>query len=153
LINENRRERGLTLIEIVVTLAILGIVAGVVGRPLISLIESRTTIGEAASRQADIDYALARMVSEIRLSSDTETVECPAPPPTDDTVLSIGDSEYSLNSSNGQALLLNDEVLLKNVGDFSCEELDSSLRLYQLEIEVPERSDIYSVRAFKRVPQ
>ena len=130
---------GFTLIEVVITLLLLGVIGAIIARPLINLIETRQTVSDATARQVDIDYALTRMSKEIRLSDDSESVACNA------DALEIGGQRYELDAGD---LLLNGAPLVDDVDQFTCERLQpSSLRLYQLSI------DDARMRAFKRDPQ
>ncbi|MEX0430637.1 type II secretion system protein [Spiribacter insolitus] len=148
-----RSHYGFTLLEIVVTLIILGIVAAVASTPLITLIQSRDSISMAASEQSDNDYALARMATQIRLSETDGIDRCNA------TELWIrGDSgpdaaatQYTFTA--GQ-ILVSEKILVENVdnpdagGEKLCDIVDDGLRLYRLAFRVD--GELFAVRAFKR---
>ena len=153
---ENRvchAQRGFTLLEIVVTLIVLGIVSAVASKPLISLIQSRDSISAAASEQSDNDYSLARMATQIRLSQTTDIARC------NDTELWIRSgneaeavaTQYSLA---GGEITSGAKVLVENVdnlaagGEPLCQVIDSGLRLYRIGFRVD--GEPFVVRAFKR---
>ena len=138
----DHKARGFTLIEVVVTLLLLGAISALVSRPLIDLIQARANVSDAAGRQADIDYALARMAKEIRLSTDDEDIKkC------DINISNSLEIESNSYKINGDDLVLGEETLVENVGDndFTCQKLKpQGLYLYELTL-----TDA-SVRAFKR---
>ena len=134
---------GVTLIEIVVTLAVLGVVAVIIGRPIISLIENRNNVNAVSSQQAEIDYALARMATAIRLSSNTVT-QCDA------AGLTVDSTAYRfVTAADGNGRIeIGGEMLVNNISSFNCRELGADLGLYQLRLTAAGQS--YQVRAFKR---
>ena len=136
---------GFTTIELVITLVLLGVVSAVVARPLLSLLEIRASVNQTVEQQAEINYALARMAMEIRLSDDKELVtSCN----TSNDVLKVGDNLYSVSDNQ---LLLNGETFIEiGINTFECRTLPSDpnlfneLGLYELTINDT------NVRAFKR---
>ena len=136
------QKMGFTLIEVVITLLVLGVLSAFIGRPLIDLIQTRTNVSDNVGRQADIEYALSRMAKEIRLSAADEDVgKCNA---TNSKILEIGENSYGIESAN---LVLNKQILVEDIGNegFTCKKLNpQELYLYELTI------DYASVRAFKR---
>lgn len=136
----HRGEKGFTLIEVIVTLLVLAIVGGFVGRPLIGLVQTRANLNDSVASQADRDYALTRMAQAVRLSTPAEPVLCDTGPAT----LSVGDTEFVFNADQS-ALSLDGERLVSGIDSFDCTELEpGDLRLVELSI------DGQSVRAFKR---
>ena len=136
LANRLNSSSGFTLIEVVITLLLLGVIGAIIARPLINLIEARQTVSDAAARQVDIDYALTRMSKDLRLSDDSDPVVC------NTSGLDIGSQRYEFDGGN---LVLNSELLVVDVNKFTCEAIGpSSLRLYKLVI------DDARIRAFKR---
>ncbi|PYZ99408.1 hypothetical protein A6K26_009185 [Gammaproteobacteria bacterium 2W06] len=140
------QQRGLTLIEIVITLAVLAIVAAFVGRPLISLIESRTNVNEMSDQPADVQYSLTRIGDEIRFRSDT--FQCSA-----SEVTFTQDGSVDTYQLIGDELVANDDsnVIAKDIQDFQCTEIGSDTGLYRLDIDSNNRTA--SVRAFRRAKQ
>ncbi|AUB78267.1 hypothetical protein BBH56_03560 [Spiribacter roseus] len=139
--------RGLTLIEIVITLLVLGVLSAFIARPLISLIQARADVSDAAAQHSEIEHALSRMAKDIRLSDDsTEISGC------GEGVLTLnrdGDERVYERNENG-TLMLDDNVIASDVRMFECEALEpadlerADLRLYELTLNDSE------VRAFKR---
>ena len=122
--------RGLTLIEIVITLLVLGVLSAFIARPLISLIQTHADVSEAAGQRSEIEHALSRMAKDIRLSDDSNAISrC------GEGVLTFnrdGDERvYARNES--RTLMLGDNALASDVRSFDCEVLQpADLRLYQL---------------------
>lgn len=141
----HNQQNGLTLIEIVVTLAVLAIVAAFVGRPLISLIESRTNVNEMSDQAADVQYSLTRIGDEIRFRGGT--FECSA-----SEVTFTQDGSVDTYELNGDELVLNNSnVIAKDIQDLQCTEIGSETGLYRLDIDSNNRTA--SVRAFRRAKQ
>ena len=140
----HHQKLGFTLIEVVITLLVLGVLSAFIGRPLIDLIQARTNVSNNVERQADIEYALSRMAKEIRLSTADEYVEKCSD--TGSKILKIGKESYEIKGGN---VVLGGQILIENIGnnDFTCKELEpEELDLYLYELTVANAS----VRAFKR---
>ena len=63
------QQRGFSLIEIVIVIAILSVIAGFIGRPLVDLIQNRVEIVQRTDGRADVAYALSRISNEIRFTN------------------------------------------------------------------------------------
>ncbi|WP_186295091.1 PulJ/GspJ family protein [Spiribacter aquaticus] len=140
--NSENPSRGFTLIEVVITLLLLGVLSAFIARPLISLIQARADVSDAAAQHSEIEHALSRMARDIRLSDDsTEISGC------GEGVLTLnrdGDERVYERNENG-TLMLDDNVIASDVRIFECEALEpADLRLYELILNNSE------VRAFKR---
>lgn len=133
-----RDQRGFSLLEVIITLLVLGVVGAFVARPLIGLIQTRTSISEAAEQQGNRDYAVTRIAKDIRLSAWDEPMKtCTA------NEMEIGDTLYEYNT-DAQVLRVNGDVLVEGVSDFECDEQYATLRLYTITL------DGETFRAFKR---
>jgi prepilin-type N-terminal cleavage/methylation domain-containing protein len=140
--NSKNPSRGFTLIEVVITLLLLGVLSAFIARPLISLIQARADVSDAAAQRSDIEHALSRMAKDIRLSDDSTVITgC------GEGVLTLnrdGDERVYERNENG-TLMLDDNVIASDVRIFECEALEpADLRLYELILKDSE------VRAFKR---
>lgn len=146
---KQKPQRGLTLIEIVVTLAILGVLAALVGRPIVNLVQSRLQIGEAVTRQADIDFALSRMATQIRQSDRNGIKQC-GDGSGNGRVLEVRlEGEDTVYELQGTDVLADANVLVENVDGFACNEINADLRLYVMTLNTGGRD--YEITAFKRV--
>ena len=153
--NNQKRALGLTLLEIVVTLAVLAVIAALVGKPIVNLVESRLRIGEAAARQADIDYALTRLATQIRQSDRDTDIIC-TQGPTAQLAVTV-DGSTTRYQRTGRRLVIDseatDEILigdLDNENGFTCRAPGAGLRLYEVELKTGDRR--YQATAFKRQP-
>ena len=160
--NSNRRvtdvQRGLTLIEIVITLLVLAIIAAFVGRPLINLIQSRVNVNETTTQQADVEYALTRIGDEIRFRAATpnDSFSCSG----NEVVFNDKTpfSGYIMEEEEGELVTKPaNDVLVKNIENFICTEIKSGAggkagtNLY--EIELVSDSKNFKTRAYRRVAQ
>lgn len=128
------RVYGFTLIEAVITLALIGALTALIARPIADLIQARSNVGAATEQQANIDYALGRMARDIRFG--VQGVEA-----CKEGQFRI-ENEYRLD---GSTLRVNDSVLAEGIETFKCELLaPGELRLYRLVINDSE------TRVFKR---
>ena len=114
-------EKGVTLIELVVTLIVLAIIAGFLGRPLISLVETKLLINEQTDQQADIEYALSRISYEVRFGPEVQ--DCP----TDSGGIKIeskqGLKEYKYNGTDlvvETKAPAKTEILVPDIDGFDC---------------------------------
>ena len=118
------RVYGFTLIEAVITLALIGALTALIARPIADLIQARSNVGAATEQQASIDYALGRMARDIRFSA--QGVEA-----CKEGQFRI-ENEYRLD---GSTIRVNDSVLAEGIETFKCELLaPGELRLYRLVI-------------------
>ncbi|AGY91204.1 hypothetical protein SPICUR_00895 [Spiribacter curvatus] len=143
--------KGFTLIELVVTLAVLGILASFIGRPLIDLIENRTELEQQTDQQANIEYALARITDEVRFRG--LKINC------NPGSISFGTPQqtvYQRNTATNELVVnqtpmastASSSILVNNVTRFECKTIPPAQALHELVLE----SDgaVYTVRAFKR---
>ena len=139
-----RHSLGFTLIEVVITLLLLGVLSAFIARPLISLIQTRTGVSDAAEQRSEIEHALSRMAKEIRLSDDsTDISESECGP--DLFVLDTEGNERLYERNGNDELMLNGNVLVSDARLFECRALNpTSLRLYKLTL------NDFQVRIFKR---
>ena len=144
-------ENGITLIELVVTLTVVAIIAGFIGRPLINLVETKLSIDKHTEQQADIEYALSRISNEIRFGLK---IDCTVP-----NSIKIGSGKslvvYKYENSNFVVQTKNPDETNILVGDirnsnpFSCVKPSSQTpNLYELTLISSGR--LYMVRAYQR---
>ena len=141
------RELGVTLIEMVITIAVLGIIAGFIGRPLINLLENRQRLNRQSDQAESIDYALSRMTNDVRFEKGA--VQCNA------GTLSVGAPPVVYQYDAGQNTLYLERInpperfeLVANVNSFTCTNVEAGVSLYELAIST-DTGDI-AVRAFRR---
>lgn len=133
---------GFTLIEIVVTLVVLGVVAGFVGMPLISMVSSRATINEEIRRNADAVFALEKISNEIRFTG-LAVGGCNTT-----NQITTNTDQYKLTSDAELVHASSGSVMLTDVNDFGCSSVSSSLDLYEISLEID--NEIYNSRAYIR---
>ena len=138
--------KGFTLIEVVVTLSIVGFFAGLVGAPLINMMTIKKGINEKIAQDADATFALKKISNEIRFGGDD------SPCSGGDTVAidTTAGSSIGYNLVGDELKLIengNDSVMLTGVKGFSCNEI-GSLDLYELTLEL--ESKTYKSRAYRR---
>lgn len=141
-----RESFGFTLLEFVVTLAIIGTIAAIIGKPITDFLSARSYIDEESTRQTDADYALARMATAIRAAGGR--IECSP----DSSTLSVDGETYKKGTNSDELIVKKqetEEVLMKGVDTFSCEEIGTDLRLYDVKLDLTS-GDSYQVRAFQR---
>ena len=136
---------GFTLIELVVTLTLLGIIAGFVGAPLITMIEARQDINEKVAQDADAVFALGKISNEIRFGGISSGCSEGSDAVTTNTSSS---PKYKLTNDNNLIEENNDSVIVTDVVNFSCDPLGSGLDLYELTLELKSRT--YTTRAYHR---
>ena len=142
--------KGFTLIEIVVTLVLLGVITGFVGMPLISMITARATINEKVGQDADAMFALEKISNEIRFG--------PEPGCNDNSVTAHNGKKmfrYEYDGTNETLTAVpenaepgSESVMLTGVENFSCVQVSDTLNLYELTLDL--KTQIYSSRAYWR---
>ena len=146
---KKNHQNGVTLIELIITLTVLAVIAGFLGRPLISLIETKLLIDGQTDQQADIEYALSRISNEIRFVSEGDA--CP-------TVSRVevgsgnGVVEYRYEVENLVVATkdpVKTEVLVSNINAFDCTKPSNKTpNLYELILLSD--GDTYIVRGLQR---
>ena len=154
-------QNGVTLIELVVTLTVLAIITGFVGRPLVNLVETKLSIDEQTDQQADIEYALSRISNEIRFGSGIPICSTTGAA-TYNNVIKIPKSGKTIaykyfgtdfvveNKESKERKILVNSVNKNKPKSFSCEKLSGSgtSNLYELILESDGKT--YMVRALQR---
>ena len=138
---------GFTLIELVITLGVLGTLAAFIGRPLVDLIQNRATIEQQTDQDADIEYALSRISDEIRFRDSS--IQCNS-----DSV-SFGGNETVYRWDIGVDQLIVEQasppttaILVDQVDNFSCATINPVSDLHALVLEC--NGESYAVRALRR---
>ena len=137
--------KGFTLIEIVFTLAILGVVAGFVGTPLISMTIARATINERVTQDADAVFALEKISNEIRFGGAIPS-ECSAGD--EDGKDTTSSTTYNLRSDEEVFVDGSGSTILTDVTEFTCEEFSEIPGLYELTLKL--KTQTYTSRAYRR---
>ncbi len=133
------KEKGFTLIELVIAIVILGIIAGI-GTPLLlgisdslAFLVSRTAIDQAG------DIALSRMTREMRRLKDDSSVNTATSSQFSFDDVNSNTISYSLS---GTDLMRNSDILASDVQDLSFTYYDDSGSTISTPVVSPNKTDI-----------
>ncbi|MEX0383541.1 type II secretion system protein [Spiribacter sp. 1M153] len=140
-------QRGITLIEMIITITVLGIIGGFISQPLLTLLQNQQTVTTQSDQAEELEYALSRMAGDVRFAKTS--IVCSG------NSLSIGNPATTYRYDAGSNALFVDqrnptrsEILVSNVTDFTCERVRTDLALFDLDLTVD--NDHYNIRVLTR---
>ena len=159
------REKGFTLIEMVISILVFGVIAGLAVMPLRNMILARDKISDKVTRDADAIFALEKIGNEIRFVPTDATI--------DPAILCMGDGvaiihkkdtdefhyDYDESSNKLTADIKRDGVdveslIFTDVKSFRCARVQTGdktvLNLYELTLEFNKGKRTYRSRAYHR---
>lgn len=132
--------RGFTFIEILLTVAIIGIVAGLVASPLMSGIQSYSLVAHRKAALSQARLVMDRFFYEARLISDTGSIDTWTSTALQFDISSESNVAYTLNGTNlersGVVLADNVSSLVFTYYDMNGAVADSQSEITRIQMEI-----------------